>query len=90
MSKISQYEQLHRQCRTLENLFDTKLSSYSQIVATISRRTEDLEASGSGERWKDLEQEAEDLLEKVTGCAIAYMICEATNIIHSSKRRMSN
>lgn len=74
MSKISKYEQLHRQCRTLENLFDTKLSSYSQIVSSISRPTEDIEASGSRERWKDLELEAEELLEKV----IIY--CSGANI----------
>jgi len=59
------YEQLHRQCRTLENLFDTKLTSYSQLVSTISQQTEDLEATGSGERWKDLEVELDDLLEKL-------------------------
>jgi hypothetical protein len=62
---MSNYEQLHRQCRTLENLFDTKLTSYSQLVSTLSRPSEDVEAAGSRERWKDLELEAEELLEKV-------------------------
>jgi len=62
---MSNYDQLHRQCRTLENLFDTKLTSYSQLVPTITRPTQDLEASGSSERWKDLETELEDLLEKL-------------------------
>ncbi|KAJ8084579.1 protein transport protein gos1 [Marasmius tenuissimus] len=62
---MSNYEQLHRQCRSLENLFDTKLTSYSQIVSAISRSTEDVEASGSRERWKDLEIELDELLEKV-------------------------
>ncbi|KAL0576711.1 protein transport protein gos1 [Marasmius crinis-equi] len=62
---MSNYEQLHRQCRTLENLFDTKLTSYSQIVSAISRSTEDVEASGSRERWKDLEIELDELLEKL-------------------------
>ncbi|KAJ4472600.1 v-SNARE protein [Lentinula edodes] len=61
---MSSYEQLHRQCRTLENLFDTKLTSYSQLVSTISRPSEDVEAEGSRARWKDLEMEAEELLEK--------------------------
>ncbi|KAJ4478001.1 v-SNARE protein [Lentinula lateritia] len=61
---MSSYEQLHRQCRTLENLFDTKLASYSQLVSTISRPSEDVEAEGSRARWKDLEMEAEELLEK--------------------------
>ncbi|KAJ3929756.1 MAG: V-snare-domain-containing protein [Lentinula lateritia] len=62
---MSSYEQLHRQCRTLENLFDTKLASYSQLVSTISRPSEDVEAEGSRARWKDLEMEAEELLEKL-------------------------
>ncbi|KIK70619.1 hypothetical protein GYMLUDRAFT_32662 [Collybiopsis luxurians FD-317 M1] len=61
---MSNYEQLHRQCRTLENLFDTKLTSYSQLVSAISH-PEDVEAGGSRERWKDLEMEAEELLEKL-------------------------
>ncbi|KAJ7786604.1 hypothetical protein B0H16DRAFT_1657846 [Mycena metata] len=59
------YDQLHRQCRTLENLFYTKLTSYSQLVSTISRNSNDLEASGSSERWKDMELELDDLLEKL-------------------------
>jgi golgi SNAP receptor complex member 1 len=61
---MSNYEQLHRQCRTLENLFDSKLTSYSQLVATISASTDDVEASGSSERWRDLEHELDDLLDK--------------------------
>ncbi|KAG6873215.1 hypothetical protein C0995_001569 [Termitomyces sp. Mi166 len=61
---MSDYEQLHRQCRTLENLFDTKLTSYSKLSASISRTHGDLEANGSGERWRDLEAELDDLLEK--------------------------
>lgn len=64
VATMSNYEQLHRQCRTLENIFDTKLTSYSQLVSTISRPTEDLEATGSSERWKDLEIELDELLEK--------------------------
>ncbi|KAI3622793.1 vesicle transport v-snare protein [Moniliophthora roreri] len=62
---MSNYEQLHRQCRTLENLFDTKLTSYGQIVSAISRSNEDVEASGSRERWKDIEIELDELLEKL-------------------------
>ncbi|KAK7063992.1 Golgi SNAP receptor complex member 1 [Favolaschia claudopus] len=62
---MSNYDQLHRQCRTLENLFYTKLTSYSQLVSTISRHTDDVEASGSSERWKDMELELDDLLEKL-------------------------
>ncbi|KAJ7878609.1 hypothetical protein B0H13DRAFT_1631082 [Mycena leptocephala] len=61
---MSNYDQLHRQCRTLENLFYSKLTSYSQLVSTISRHTDDVEASGSSERWKDMELELDDLLEK--------------------------
>ncbi|PBK76638.1 v-SNARE protein [Armillaria solidipes] len=59
------YEQLHRQCRTLESLFDSKLTSYSQLVSALSRPNEDVEANGSSERWKDLELEVDDLLEKL-------------------------
>jgi Golgi SNAP receptor complex protein 1 len=72
---MSTYDQLHRQCRTLENLFDSKLTSYSQLVSTISRN-EDLEASGSSARWKDLELELDDLLEKartVEATCIVYL-----------------
>ncbi|KAF7307214.1 Golgi SNAP receptor complex member 1 [Mycena indigotica] len=29
---MNSYDQLHRQCRTLENLFYTKLTSYSQLL----------------------------------------------------------
>ncbi|KAJ7597395.1 hypothetical protein C8J56DRAFT_772269 [Mycena floridula] len=62
---MSTYENLHRQCRTLENLFDSKLTSYAQLVAAISAPSQDVEASGSGERWRDMEQELDDLLEKL-------------------------
>jgi hypothetical protein len=72
---MSNYEQLRRQCRTLENIFDTKLTSYSQLVSTISRPTEDLEATGSSERWKDLEIELDELLEKA---------CSSETCMHSN------
>ncbi|KAK0481554.1 hypothetical protein IW261DRAFT_1083944 [Armillaria novae-zelandiae] len=62
---MANYEQLHRQCRTLESLFDSKLTSYSQLVSSLSRPDEDVEANGSSERWKDLELEVDDLLEKL-------------------------
>jgi len=62
---MSNYDQLHRQCRTLENLFDTKLTSYSQLVSNIPRG-QDIEASGSSERWRDLELELDDLSVKVS------------------------
>ncbi|KAK0455888.1 hypothetical protein EV421DRAFT_1749262 [Armillaria borealis] len=62
---MANYEQLHRQCRTLESLFDSKLTSYSQLVSALSRPNEDVEANGSSERWKDLELEVDDLLEKL-------------------------
>lgn len=62
---MANYEQLHRQCRTLESLFDSKLTSYSQLVSALSRPNEDVEANGSSERWNDLELEVDDLLEKV-------------------------
>jgi len=62
---MSNYDQLHRQCRTVENLFDSKLTSYSQLVSSISQHLDDVEASGSRERWRDLELELDDLLEKL-------------------------
>jgi Golgi SNAP receptor complex protein 1 len=62
---MATYDSLHRQCRTLESLFDAKLTSYSRLASTISRNDSDVEASGSGERWKDLQNEVEDLLENV-------------------------
>jgi Golgi SNAP receptor complex protein 1 len=66
---MSNYDQLHRQCRTLENKFDSKLTSYSQVVSTLMRNKTDLEAAGSMDRWKDLERELEELLGKV--CCLA-------------------
>ena len=62
---MSNYDSLHRQCRTLESLFDSKLTAYSRLASTITRNTDDVEASGSGERWKDLENEVDELLQKV-------------------------
>ena len=62
---MSTYDALHRQCRTLESLFDNKLTAYSRLASTITRNADDLEASGSGERWKDLEDEVDELLSKV-------------------------
>jgi len=62
---MSNYDNLHRQCRTLENQFDAKLASYSQLVSTIARSKSDVEATGSVERWRDLERELEELLEKL-------------------------
>lgn len=62
---MADYESLHRQCRTLESLFDTKLTSYSRLASTITRNQDDIEAGGSRERWKDVEGEVEDLLEKL-------------------------
>ncbi|KAJ7675330.1 v-SNARE protein [Mycena rosella] len=61
---MSTYDELHRHCRSLENVFDAKLSSFSQLVSSISQHS-DVEASGSSERWKDLELELDDLLEKL-------------------------
>lgn len=69
---MSNYDQLHRQCRTLESLFDSKLSSYSQVVHTLSRPGFDVEASGSAERWKDLEAELDDLAAKV--CLVVLIL----------------
>ncbi len=51
-------------CRTLESLFDSKLSSFSRLVAPISCAgpNDDLDA---GPSWHEVESEVEDLLEKV-------------------------
>jgi len=61
---MSTYDDLRRQCRTLESLLDTKLTSYSRLASSIGRE-EDVEASGSSDRWKDLEEEVDGLLEKL-------------------------
>jgi Golgi SNAP receptor complex protein 1 len=62
---MSTYESLHRQCRTLESLFETKLTAYSRLAATISRpNNDDVEAGGSSQRVKDHEMELDELLEK--------------------------
>ncbi|KAI0319428.1 v-SNARE protein [Amylostereum chailletii] len=63
---MATYDSLHRQARTLESLFDTKLTAYSRLASTISRSgSEDVEAGGSSARWKDMEVEVEELLEKL-------------------------
>jgi len=62
---MTTYDSLHRQCRTLESLFDAKLTSYSRLASTVSKSPDDLESHGSRERWKDLESEVDDLLEKL-------------------------
>ena len=71
---MSTTESLHKQCRTLESLFDNKLTAYSRLAATITRPgSHDLESTGSLERWQDLEVELEELLQKVyptAACAI--------------------
>ncbi|KAI0652396.1 V-snare-domain-containing protein [Trametes meyenii] len=62
---MSNYDSLHRQCRTLESLFDTKLTAYARLASSITRNHDDVEASGSSERWRDLEAEVDELLEKL-------------------------
>ncbi|EDR15823.1 v-SNARE protein [Laccaria bicolor S238N-H82] len=64
---MSRYNELHRQCRTLENLFDAKLTSYAQVASNIFRPSHDLEAAHSTERWNDLEAELDDLSLKLQG-----------------------
>lgn len=60
---MTSYETTRRQCRTLENLLDNKLSSYSRL---ISSNNDDLETGIVSERRQDLEIEIEDLLEQVS------------------------
>lgn len=62
---MATYDSLHRQCRTLESLFDSKLTSYARLASAIVKNQDDVESSGSRERWRDLQSEVEDLLEKV-------------------------
>ncbi|CDO73095.1 hypothetical protein BN946_scf185007.g149 [Trametes cinnabarina] len=62
---MSNYDSLHRQCRTLESLFDTKLTAYARLASSITRNQDDVEASGSTARWRDLEIEVDELLEKL-------------------------
>ncbi|KAI0778718.1 V-snare-domain-containing protein [Trametes elegans] len=62
---MSNYDSLHRQCRTLESLFDTKLTAYARLASSITRNHDDVEASGSSERWRDLEAEVDELLDKL-------------------------
>ena len=60
---MSTYDTLRRECRTLESLLDAKLTSYSRLAANLGV-DDDVEASGSQERWVDLEEEVEQLDEK--------------------------
>jgi len=62
---MATYDSLRRQCRTLESLIDSKLTSYSRLATTIGREDDDVEAGGSNERWRDLEEEVDGLLEKL-------------------------
>jgi Golgi SNAP receptor complex protein 1 len=69
---MATYDSLHRQCRTLESLFDSKLTSYARLAASISRAgtNDDLEA---GPSWREAESEVEDLLEKVCLLLSAFL-----------------
>lgn len=72
---MATYDSLHRQCRTLESLFDTKLTSYSRLASTITRPgTEDVEAEGSIARVQDVEQDVQELLEKVRTLRIFVLL----------------
>lgn len=62
---MATYDSLHRQCRTLESLFDSKLTAYARLASAIARNQDDVESEGSNERWRDVQGEVEDLLEKV-------------------------
>ncbi|KAH7923254.1 V-snare-domain-containing protein [Leucogyrophana mollusca] len=62
---MATYDSLHRKCRTLEALFDSKLTTYSRLASTVTKNQDDVEAGGSRERWRDLEGEVEDLLEQL-------------------------
>ena len=75
---MSTFETLRRQSRTLESLIDTKLNAYSRhttSIASSSRREVDLESgSGTEERWSDMEEEIDGLLEKVRLLAASVVL----------------
>lgn len=80
---MATYDSLHRQCRTLESLFDTKLTSYARLASTISRPgVEDVEAEGSTARVQDVEQDVQELLEKVSSQSFKY--CLTVSYLHSA------
>ncbi|EJD54871.1 28 kda golgi snare protein [Auricularia subglabra TFB-10046 SS5] len=67
---MSTFETLRRQSRTLESLVDTKLNAYSRhatsIASSSARRDVDLESGNANEeRWSDMEEEIDGLLEKL-------------------------
>ncbi|KAI0059501.1 v-SNARE protein [Artomyces pyxidatus] len=87
---MATYESLHRQCRTLESLFDTKLTSYARLASTLSRPSDpsnehvDVEAGGAaGARWRGMEAEVEveELLEKLgeTNAALDKVAADTEN-----------
>jgi len=61
---MSTYESARRQCRTLESLLDSKLNSYSRIASSILQKS-DLESGFASERKQDIENEIEDIIEKL-------------------------
>lgn len=63
MASSSKYDSLKKQSRTLETLVETKLSAYAKLAAVVTRSS-DIEA-GNSERFRDLETELDELLEKV-------------------------
>jgi Golgi SNAP receptor complex protein 1 len=62
---MTAYESARRQCRTLEALLDSKLSSYSRIASAIPLQS-DVEAGTASDRHIDLEHEIEAVLDKVS------------------------
>ncbi|KAI0046612.1 v-SNARE protein [Auriscalpium vulgare] len=81
---MATYDSLHRQCRTLESLFDTKLTAYARLASSISRagpadsEDSDLEA---GWRGREAEAEVEELLEKLgeTNAALDKVAADTEN-----------
>jgi Golgi SNAP receptor complex protein 1 len=69
---MSTYDALHRQCRTLESLFDTKLTAYARLASSSASTSQqpsgDIElGEGPGIRTEaEAEDELGDLLEKVS------------------------
>lgn len=75
---MASYDALHRQCRTLESLFDTKLTAYARLAASASVSSSQIPSGdielgeGPGIRTEaEAEDELEELLEKVRLGALA-------------------
>lgn len=84
---MSKLDALRRQCRTLESLLDTKLSSYARLASAAS--TSNYSDLGST-RWDDIENEVEGLLEKVCNVAGVSPLVVILTALNSQLRDTNN